>query len=245
MYEKFAYVYDALMQDVDYDRWVDFIEDIFKVYGAKPETIVDLACGTGNITGRLAERGYKVTGIDISGDMLAVASEKARNAGLDITYVCQDMRELELHRPVDAITCMCDGFNYILEDADLEQTLSGIKRYLNPGGILVFDTSSHYKLSRVLGNNVMTETEGDINLIWCNTYDKSSEIVQMNLTFFVKEENRYRKFEETHFQRAYKQEDMIRMLEKCGFSNPACFAEFSLEPPRKKTQRIFYAATNI
>ena len=155
------------------------------------------------------------------------------------------MRELELHRPVDAITCMCDGFNYILEDADLEQTLSGIKRYLNPGGILVFDTSSHYKLSRVLGNNVMTETEGDINLIWCNTYDKSSEIVQMDLTFFVKEENRYRKFEETHFQRAYKQEKMIRMLKRCSFSNPSFFAVFSMEPPRKKTQRIFYAATNI
>ena len=115
MYQEFAYLYDKLMKNVDYQRWADHIEEIFRKNGRKPETVVDLGCGTGAVTNILAERGYQVTGVDISEDMLFVAREKARKSGLQVSYICQDMTELTLHRPVDAIICMCDGFNYILE----------------------------------------------------------------------------------------------------------------------------------
>src|SRR5690554_6919274 len=106
MYQEFAYYYDALMKNVDYQEWTNQVERIFNKYGKKPKTIVDLACGTGGVTNVLASRGYQVTGIDISEDMLFVAREKARKSGLKISYVCQDMAELTLHRPVDAVLCM-------------------------------------------------------------------------------------------------------------------------------------------
>ena len=122
-------------ENVDYQRWADHIEEIFRKNGRKPETVVDLGCGTGAVTNILAERGYQVTGVDISEDMLFVAREKARKSGLQVSYICQDMTELTLHRPVDAIICMCDGFNYILEEAKLKQTFQRIYQYLNPGGI--------------------------------------------------------------------------------------------------------------
>ena len=121
MYQEFAYYYDALMKNVDYQEWTNQVERIFNKYGKKPKTIVDLACGTGGVTNVLASRGYQVTGIDISEDMLFVAREKARKSGLKISYVCQDMAELTLHRPVDAVLCMCDGFNYILDKDRLQK----------------------------------------------------------------------------------------------------------------------------
>ncbi|NLC45358.1 MAG: class I SAM-dependent methyltransferase, partial [Clostridiales bacterium] len=155
MYQDFAYLYDEFMKNVDYQDWTNKVEDIFRKYDKQPKTIVDLACGTGGVTNLLATRGYKVTGVDISEDMLYLAREKARKSGLQVPYICQDISELSLHNPVDAILCMCDGFNYILEKRKLKQSLKKIHKYLNPGGILIFDISSHYKLSSILGNNTM------------------------------------------------------------------------------------------
>ena len=106
MYEDFAYVYDKMMGDVDYIKWADFIEKLFLHYGIRPNDIVDLACGTGNLTTIMADRGYNVIGIDRSQDMLLVAHEKARSRGLKIPYICQDMRDIELHREVDAVLIM-------------------------------------------------------------------------------------------------------------------------------------------
>lgn len=242
MYQEFAYLYDALMKNMDYEKWTDQIEAIFQRYGEKPETVVDLACGTGGITNILASRGYQTTGVDLSGDMLSIAREKARKSGLRIPYICQDITGLELHRPVDAMVCMCDGFNYILDGRDLKKALQRIYRYLNPGGILIFDISSHYKLSAVVGNHTMADPDEDISMIWLNQFDEETQILEMNLTFFVKEGSLYRRVEETQLQRAYREEEIIGLLEECGYSGMERFSPFFLTPPKKKTQRIVFAA---
>ncbi|HHY83147.1 MAG TPA: class I SAM-dependent methyltransferase [Clostridiales bacterium] len=242
MYQDFAYFYDTLMKNVDYNKWAGQVENIFKYYGKSPKTIVDLACGTGGITNLLAAKGYQMTGIDISEDMLFVAREKARKLGLKIAYVCQDMVHLTLHRPVDAILCMCDGFNYILEKEKLKTAMGRIYSYLIPGGILVFDISSYYKLSSILGNNTMAENNEDISLIWLNHFSKDTSILEMNLTFFVKQGRLYKRMDETHLQRAYREEEIKEILEECGFTGISAFSPNDLSPPGKRSHRIFFAA---
>lgn len=242
IYNGFAYIYDTLMQDVNYPKWVDYIELLFRHYGVKPRQIVDLACGTGNITILLRERGYDVIGIDQSEDMLFVAREKARNRGMNITFIFQDIRHISLHHPVDAMTCICDGINYISAEEELDLVFEGVYRYLNPGGIFVFDISSYYKLSSVVGNNVFVKTDEDISYIWQNYFDKQSRICEMELSFFVKEGEHYKRFDEVHYQRAYHAEEIVGHLENNGFEDIGVYQPFTLKPPKKKAERIFFAA---
>jgi len=233
------------MKDTDYSKWVDYIEAVFRRYGAKPRTIADLACGTGSITALLARRGYDVTGVDISGDMLDAAREKSMKMGLKIPYVCQDMRRLTLHRPVDAITCMCDGINYLSRMEDLDSALDSISRNLKPGGLLFFDISSYFKLSSILGSKVMADPGEDISMIWINRFDGKEKLLTMELTFFVKKGAQYTRFDEIHVQRAYLEEEIREALERHGFTGIESFGPFSFEAPRKRCQRIFFAAVRI
>ncbi len=242
MYENFAYVYDRMMEDVDYVEWADYIEKLFCHYNVKPRDIADLACGTGNMTILMAERGYNVIGIDQSHDMLSVAQEKARKKGLSIPFVCQDMRDIELHRCVDAVTIMCDGINYIVEDDDLDLVFSGIFAMLKPGGLLLFDISTYYKLSSILGNNIMVDDDPDISLIWQNYFDEENSICTMDLTFFVREGSHYRRFDETHVQKAYKSQEIIKMLRQKGFENVNCYKHSTFETPNNRDQRILFGA---
>lgn len=242
MYEDFAYIYDRLMEDVDYEEWADYIEELFSRYDIAPKDIGDLACGTGNITTIMAGRGYNVIGIDSSQDMLLVAQEKARKRGLRIPFVCQDMRDIALHRNVDALLIMCDGINYILDDRDLDRVLSKIYNILNPGGLLLFDISSHYKLSSILGNNLMADDDGDISLIWQNTFDEERDICTMELAFFVREGSCYRRFDETHVQRAHHIHNIYKKLEQKGFVNINCYGHLTFDGPQKKDQRYMFAA---
>lgn len=242
MYQDFAYLYDEFMKNVDYQEWTSKVEDIFRKYGKQPKTIADLACGTGGVTNLLAAHGYQVIGVDISEDMLYVAREKARKAGLQVPYICQDISELSLHHPVDAILCMCDGFNYILEKEKLKRSLERIRLYLNPGGILIFDISSHYKLSSILGNNTMADTDEDLSLIWLNNFDKETQLLEMNLTIFERQEDCYERIEETQIQRAWKSEEILDMLKECGFSSISTYASKGLTPPGKRSHRVYFSA---
>ena len=129
-----------------------------KEAGAK--TVLECACGTGSLTVRLARLGYAITGSDLSGDMLMIARQKALDAGLrQLPFVCQDMRKIALHKPVDAIFCACDGVNYLLDGA--EDFFRAAYKALKSGGLLLFDVSSDYKLSSVLAGNTFAATGED------------------------------------------------------------------------------------
>lgn len=76
-YERFAYLYDELMKDAPYDQWVSYVQNILVKYDVKAGKLLDLACGTGELSVRFAQQGFDVTGIDLSEDMLSVAQAKA------------------------------------------------------------------------------------------------------------------------------------------------------------------------
>lgn len=238
-YGAFADLYDALMDDVDYDAWADYYLRLIRSAGAEIKTLCDCACGTGSMSVRFARRGLRVTGTDISGEMLARAQEKARRFGVRAMFVEQDMCALTLPRPVDALVCACDGVNYLLDDARLRAFFGAAFRSLKPGGVLAFDISSGAKLKDTLGNAFFGEDRDDVTYLWANRYDAAAETVTMDLTFFVREaDGRYRRFDETHVQKAHAPEHLSALLVEAGFSDVRVFGDRTLEPPGSGAQRV-------
>ncbi len=191
-YSILAKYYDTLMGDFDYDGYFEFVKD--KIAGEG----VDLACGSGEMTVRLAKAGNKMIGVDLSGEMLNVATQKAKTSGLDVKWVNLDMLDLELNHRVDFITCVCDGVNYISQK-DLKKFFDRVYNCLKEGGKFVFDISSRYKLEEILGDNLFCEDYDDVTYIWSNSLGDG--YVDMDIDFFEKiEGDTYRRIEESHRQ---------------------------------------------
>ena len=171
-YSDFAFVYDELMHDVDYDNWVKYIEDIIKSENVQVQNILELACGTGNLTIPLTKKNYDIAGIDISEEMLQVAREKAEKENVELVLLEQDIVELDFDvTNLDCILCGCDGFNYITYDEDLEGVFAKCHELLKENGLFIFDISSYYKLSTVLGNNMYGENRENVAYMWQNYFD--------------------------------------------------------------------------
>jgi SAM-dependent methyltransferase len=239
-YSAFSLVYDTLMEDVDYIGWADYIEKIFEKEHMKPVNMAELACGTGNLTNILANRGYHLLGTDISSDMLFIAREKSIEGSGSITYLQQDMKEMSLPTELDVILCVCDGFNYILDNKDLEDIFAKVKKHLKKDGLFIFDISSHYKLKNILGNNTYAENYDEVSYIWENYYDEEESICDFDLTIFVEEDGLYRKFEEKHSQRAYKIDEIGEILKKAGFSSINVYDGYSFNSPKEESERISF-----
>ena len=234
-YTDFAYIYDKLI-DQDYEKWADYIEDIFKIHNKNPKLVLDLGCGTGSITSILAKRGYDMIGVDISPDMLNIAREKSADENLDILYLCQDIREFELYGTVDAIICTLDVLNYITNYNDLKQVFSLVKNYLNPDGIFIFDINTEYKLKNILGNNTFVYEEDGIFYTWENEFTEN--ISNQFLTFFVENKNGlYERFDENHIQRAYETQEIKKALEVNNLNFDAEYSLFTTDKPDKKCEK--------
>lgn len=230
IYQDFADVYDELMDNTPYEAWAERLDGLIRKYGvSKPERnarglldsernlVLDLGCGTGTLTELMYRKGYDMIGVDISDAMLNRAMEKKERSGSEILYLQQDMRELELYSTVGTIFCVCDSLNYILEEEELEQVFSGVKNYLFPGGIFIFDFNTEYKYREVIGDTTIAENREDCSFIWENYYDSEGRINEYDLTVFVREEGeRFRRFTETHFQRGYSPESMTALAVRSG-----------------------------
>lgn len=243
MYGNFAYIYDRLMQDVPYDQWLAYLDELFVKLDLRLGKALDLGCGTGTLTVPLAQKGWQVTAVDLSADMLAVAESKAREEGVQVHWVQQDMRQLQVGTDFDLVISMCDSLNYITEVHELELVFKQTHQALRDGGIFFFDLNSHYKLSRVFGDNVFTINEEEIAYIWENEFDAQEQVCLMDITFFVQEPSGYfRRFSEFHRERAYQVSEVQTALTKAGFTLIGKYAEQTFNEPDGETERIYYVA---
>ena len=242
-YEDFAALYDTFMDDVDYDAWSAYYLALLARMGVRPRTLCDCACGTGSMAVRFAGRGIRVTGVDLSGEMLARAQEKARRHGVQAMFVRQDMCALALPRPVDALICACDGVNYLLDDDRLAAFFGRARAAIRPGGALAFDVSSPHKLKNVLGNGFFGEERDDAAYLWSNAFDEATGIVTMDLTFFVREEgDLYRRFTEVHRQKAHDPARLAELLGRAGFADIQIFGDRTFEAPEPDALRMHIVA---
>jgi len=242
-YESFAAVYDRLMDDFDYPKWAEYYLSLLKNAGAKSDYIVECGCGTGSLSVEFARRGSRVLGIDKSGDMLEIAASRARTSGVKLMLANQDMTQLTVGRRADAVLATCDAVNYLTTPAAVSAFFKSAYAALRPGGVLAFDVSSPHKLENVIGNAPFFEERDDIVYLWKNSLDPDSHVLCMELTFFVQEEGGlYRRFEETHRQRAHRADELCALLAEAGFTDIHTYGDRTFDAPGEEELRIHITA---
>lgn len=250
-YTGFAEVYDAFMDNIPYKDWCAYLYELLVEYGVNQGIVLDMGCGTGNITELLAQNGYDMIGIDNAEDMLDIAMEKKEKKELNILYLLQDMREFELYGTVSAVVSICDSINYILEEEELVQVFRLVNNYLEEKGVFIFDLNTEYKYREILADNVIAENRPDASFIWENYYYEDENINEYQLTLYVKDswkeeseksENHFVRYEETHFQRAYDLKTIKRLLEEAGMEFVTAYDAFTRKPPQSDSERIYIVA---
>lgn len=243
-YEKFAYLYDELMQDAPYEEWVSFVKEKLVQYQINGKSLLDLACGTGELSVRFAKEGFNVTGVDLSSDMLSVAQAKSQEAGLSISFYEQNMAQLEGHGTYDIIGIFCDSLNYLQSDEDVVHTFSNVFQHLKSEGIFIFDVHSIFKISEVFINQTYAMAEENLSYIWNSFAGDHPYSVEHELSFFVLDEmtDKYDRFDELHYQRTYTTQQYTTWLKGAGFELLEVSADFEDAEPQPKSERIFFIA---
>ncbi|EIT85242.1 CheR-type MCP methyltransferase [Fictibacillus macauensis ZFHKF-1] len=241
-YEQFAYVYDELMEDVPYDEWLSFFEKETKDH--EISSVLDLGCGTGAMSLRLAQKGYHVTGVDLSEDMLVIAQEKAMRQKVSLHFLQQDMTKLEGLPTFDAAVIFCDSLNYILEEEAVLRTFVGIHRHLKEGGMLLFDVHSLYKMEHVFLQQTFGSLDEHVPFIWQCFAGELPHSIEHELSFFVEEDNGlYRRFDELHKQRSLAPETYVQLLEQAGFTVRKQLGGPHGEPIGEESERLFFVCS--
>lgn len=241
-YTGFAEVYDAFMDDIPYEDWCCYVAGLLKKYGITAGLVLDLGCGTGSVTEHLAGWGYDMIGIDHSEDMLQAAMDKRDISGRDILYLHQDMRSFELFGTVRAVVSICDCMNYILTYEELKRVFSLVNNYLDPGGVFIFDLNTADKYE-ALGQTTIAEDREECSFIWNNYYDRKTGMNEYDLSLFVRTDGGlYRKYTETHYQKAYSADTVKRAVEEAGLEFIAAYDAFTERPPSKGSERIYIIA---
>lgn len=242
-YTSFARVYDTFMDNIPYEEWGAYLTALLREYKVTDGLVLDLGCGTGTMTELLAEEGYDMIGVDYSEDMLEIAMEKREESGHDILYLLQDMREFELFGTVRAIVSICDSVNYITEEEELEEVFRLVNNYLDPKGVFIFDFKTLYNYQMILGDRTIAENREECSFIWDNYYYEEEKINEYELTLFIQDEgDKYRKFEEVHYQKAYTLEEMIRIVKASGLEFVEAYDAFTRNAPDEKSERIYVIA---
>lgn len=238
-YGEFARIYDELInEDINYDEMVERILEICNSYNVELNDYLDIACGTGNVTIRVAKHFKNIYGVDLSEDMLREAFDKFKEARIKGKIICQDMTELSLNKEFDLITSVLDSTNYITDLNDLRNYFKGVHTHLKSNGLFIFDVNSYYKLSEILGNNIYTYSEEEVFYTWENVFEDN--LLSMFLTFFVKKGELYERFEEEHLERAYTEQELEKELENANLEVLAKFDGYTENYVQANTERIVY-----
>ncbi|MCR5403690.1 MAG: methyltransferase domain-containing protein [Butyrivibrio sp.] len=266
-YTDFAAVYDTFMDETPYEVWGDFVVGLIEKYGVsrpshvdgkqeaeensekaleqEKNLVVELGCGTGSFSQVLRRRGYDIIGIDMSPEMLDLARKKSVEAGMDIMYIEQDMRELDLYCTAGTIVSVCDSINYILTDEEIVEIFRLVNNFLYPGGVFIFDFNTLHKYRDVIGDATIAENRDDCSFIWENYFHEDGHINEYDLTIFArtgKETDTFRRSMETHYQRGFEIDEMIGFVKEAGLEFIASIDADTYEEPDENSERIYIVA---
>jgi len=252
LYEKFAEHYDLIYRSiVNYEKETDSLEKLFKKFcSRRPKSLLDVGCGTGSHSLLLSKRGYHVTGIDVSERMVEAAKRKAEEEGVEVEFLVQDMRNIELNKRFDCAICMFGGFGYVLTNEDLVQAFSGLNRHLKDSGLFIFEFWSVGGLKPSPYQTWLVAKERDLTLYRLSesNFDPQTNVLTIDFHFIeLRKHGAARTFDETHTIRCYTLPEMRRYLGDSGFELAASYdwgvkdsEEF--KTPTRETFRILAIA---
>jgi len=242
-FSRFNLHYDRFMvKYVDYKGWVDYVVRVFGRFRSNPKTLLDLACGTGIPTLMLARRGYRMTGVDRSPEMLAVLESK--RGDLPVATIHADIRDFTVPEPLEAAICLYDSMNYLLTEDDLVRCFRCARAAVMAGGLFVFDVNTVFGLAEHWGTRTTAREVGDIYSIWQHDWDGEARVSTLTLTFWEKPEagKTGEKFVEIHQERGYHPEEIERCLKNAGFTAIRFFQHGSFIEPGPQTTRMMVVA---
>ncbi|MCM1133407.1 MAG: class I SAM-dependent methyltransferase [Ruminococcus flavefaciens] len=242
-YSAFARYYDSLTANIDYKKRAEYFDKIIRRFKqTEGNILLDLACGTGSISEEMARLGYDVIGVDYSDEMLGIALDKKFDSGLNIQYLCQDMRRLDMFGSMDITICALDSINHLAGINDVRKVFRNIALFSEPDGLFIFDVNTLYKHRNILANNTFTYETDEVYCIWENTLIPETDEVKMNLEFFELEENGlYSRSSDNFSEKAYSEDDIESLLTETGFEILGKYGDDTFEPPAPDCQRIVYA----
>lgn len=240
-YEALAGAYDGLTADIDYKAILDYLEAILCHLNKKPISVLDLGCGTGSMSVLLSKRGYRVLGVDISEEMLTVASQKAMDLENPPFFICQPMQRLCLPQKIDAVVCLLDSINYVTEPEDVRKTMKRVYRALSDGGVFIFDINTPYKLKGLDGQVFLDENEQSY-CVWRAEFDREENCCYYGIDLFCRQGTLWERSFEQHCEYAYEPIALMKWLKEAGFTKVMQFGDCRMEEPCEDEQRIYFAA---
>lgn len=246
-YGIFASVYDALTQNVNYEKIADRIDTLFDKEIKKQGSLLDLGCGTGTLSFLLEKKGFEVIGIDKSEDMLSEAFEKKYELNSDVLFLCQDLTKLDLFGTAASAVCVLDTVNHIESADKICEFFRRVSLFLEMDGLFLLDMNTPFKHSSVLADNTFVYDTENVYCVWQNSYDKFAKRTDIDLDFFIKDGENYFRENESFSEYEYDTKAIIESLEQNGFTVLKQFDGYEGENPHEKTERLLILAqkTNL
>ncbi len=241
-YESFAEFYDKLTENIDYDEIAAYYDRLNTEYGGKKGILLDLACGTGNLSTRFSKMGYDVIGTDISPEMLSIAAGKPHEG---IEYLCQDMTELDMFGTIDVTVCSLDSVNHLPDEAAVQKTFDRVSLFLNPDALFLFDVNTLYKHEKILADSTFVYDTDEVYCVWQNEYSGNGR-TEIYLDFFAcREDGSYERYSDEFSETAFSEEKLRKMLKRAGLEVVACFEYLTGNAPTEKSEKLTLIARKL
>lgn len=245
-YGDFAYYYDMLTENVDYEKRCEYISNLLAGNGARKGILLDLACGTGTMSFLLCDKGYDVIGVDASEEMLSVAQEKKMENGKDVMFLCQRMEELDLFGTINAAVCTLDSINHITDEETVKKVFSKVSLFMEDKGLFIFDVNTPYKHREILGDNTFIYDMDDVYCVWQNSTDKDTLLTEVSLDIFERdtdeEEDVYYRYSEEFSEKGYELSEIRKWLTEYKFEVLGVYEELTKNNVGENTQRAVFVA---
>ena len=245
IYDEFAVLYAAGVYPEYSKRIAGLLPSVLRKLKVSPTKILDLACGEGTFATIMAKKGYNVTGVDRSTEMLRFARQRAKKSRVDVRFVRRDMRSLKFREEFDLVTSWYDALNYLLTLRDLERTFKGVYEALHRQGLFIFDMNTIHALAK-LWQQYPSAVEQDTPKYFSihrPSYDKNRLIATLKITGFVRRNGAWTRVDEDHREKGYTLTQIKKSLKRAGFRQLMVWGSIrKMTTPRQDTRRVWFVA---